>query len=335
MKIDISLPEGMGIADAAAEAETDGYAAGWVAELGHDSLISLTIAAARTDRMALGTGIAVAFARSPMVMAVAANDVQVASNGRLLLGLGSQVRAHITNRFSMPWSAPAARMREYIAALHAIWACWNDGVPLKFRGDFYTHTLMTPVFSPAPNPYGPPKIFLAAVGELMTEVAGEVADGMICHGFTTERYVREVTLPALQRGRERSGRPREAVELTVLPMIVTGSDEAEFAASRAATRQRIAFYGSTPSYRSVLELHGWGDLQTELWTLSKQGRWDEMGALIDDDVLRSFAVVAEPDELATQLAARYGDIADRLVLLGGSDFPAAMTPAATALMRAQ
>jgi probable F420-dependent oxidoreductase len=334
MKIDVNLPEGIDIADAAAEAERVGFAAGWVAELGHDSLISLATATPRTSRMSLGTGIAVAFARSPMVMAVAANDVHVASNGRLLLGLGSQVRAHITNRFSMPWSAPAARMREYIAALHAIWASWNDGVPLKFRGDFYTHTLMTPAFSPAPNPYGPPKVFLAAVGELMTEVAGEVADGMICHGFTTERYVREVTLPALQRGRERSGRSDAAVELTVLPMIVTGSDEAQFAASRAASQQRIAFYGSTPAYRSVLELHGWGDLQTELWTLSKQGRWDEMGALIDDDVLATFAVIADPDQLAAQLTARYGDIADRLVLLGDRDALAAMAPAAATLMRA-
>jgi probable F420-dependent oxidoreductase len=267
-----------------------------------------------------------------MVTAIAANDLQLVSRGRLLLGLGSQVRAHITHRFSMPWSSPAPRMREYISALHAIWATWNEGAPLAFRGDFYTHTVTSPVFTPEPNPYGPPKVFLAAVGPMMTEVAGEVADGLICHSFTTERYVREVTLPALTRGRERADRSADAIELSLAPFIVTGTTEAEFDRARATAKQRIAFYGSTPSYRAVLELHGWGELQTALWQLTKDGRWSEMSDLIDDDVLAAFAIVAEPDQLATAIESRFGDIADRVCLTTSEDNQAAIDAARTALL---
>ena len=192
------------------------------------------------------------------------SDLQAFSGGRVMLGLGSQIKAHIEKRFSMPWSQPAARMREFILAMRAIWACWADGTKLDFRGDFYTHTLMTPFFNPGPNPHGDPRVFLAAVGERMTEVAGEVADGIILHGFTTERYVREVTMPALERGWARSGRTREQFELSGPMFVVTGTTEEEMAAARAGTCQQIAFYGSTPAYRGVLELHGWGDLQDEL-----------------------------------------------------------------------
>ena len=166
------------------------------------------LAAEHTERVELGTGIAVAFARNPMTTAVVANDLQLYSKGRFMLGLGSQIKPHIAKRYSMPWSHPAARMREFIEAMRAIWSAWNDGTKLAFRGDFYTHTLMTPMFNPGPNPYGPPRVFLAAVGGLMTEVAGEVADGLLAHGFTTERYMREVTIPALERGLAKSGRTR-------------------------------------------------------------------------------------------------------------------------------
>jgi probable F420-dependent oxidoreductase len=333
MKLDVVLPDDLAtMAGAAKTAEDVGYAAGWAAEIRHDALQALTLAAPGTDRLQLGTGIAVAFARSPMVTAIAANDLQLVSRGRLLLGLGSQVRAHITHRFSMPWSSPAPRMREYISALHAIWATWNEGAPLAFRGDFYTHTVTSPVFTPEPNPYGPPKVFLAAVGPMMTEVAGEVADGLICHSFTTERYVREVTLPALTRGRERADRSADAIELSLAPFIVTGTTEAEFDRARATAKQRIAFYGSTPSYRAVLELHGWGELQTALWQLTKDGRWSEMSDLIDDDVLAAFAIVAEPDQLATAIESRFGDIADRVCLTTSEDNQAAIDAARTALL---
>jgi probable F420-dependent oxidoreductase len=192
----------------ARELEAVGYDGLLTAETAHDPFLPIAIAAGHTERIELGTGIAVAFARTPMVTAYVANDLQRASNGRFILGLGSQIKPHIEKRFSMPWSRPAARMREYVLALRAIWASWNEGERLDFRGDFYRHSLMTPFFSPPPNPHGAPKVFLAAVGEKMTEVAGEVADGIIVHGFTTERYVREVTLPAIERGLAKAGRDR-------------------------------------------------------------------------------------------------------------------------------
>ncbi len=298
----------------ARELEDAGYDGLLSIETAHDPFLPLAIAAEHTERIELGTGIAVAFSRNPMSMAQVANDVQAFSEGRLLLGLGSQIRAHIEKRFSMPWSRPAARMREFILAMRAVWAAWNDRVKLDFRGEFYRHTLMTPFFDPGPNPYGPPKVLLAAVGERMTEVAGEVADGIILHGFTTERYVREVTLPALERGFAAAGRTRDDFLITGPLFVVTGSNDEETAAAAIAVKRQIAFYGSTPAYRGVLELHGWGDLQGELNRLSKEGRWVEMGDLIDDDVLATFAVTGTPEEVPGLLRRRYGDVVDRVSL---------------------
>ncbi len=264
------------------------------------------------ERVQLGTGIAVAFARNPMNLAQIAYDLQTYSQGRFLLGLGSQIKPHITKRFSMEWSHPAARMREFILAMRAIWDGWNNGTKLDFKGDFYTHSLMTPFFDPGPNKYGNAKVFLAGVGELMTEVAGETCDGFLCHGFTTERYLREITLPALERGLVKAGRSLDDFEISGPAFVVTGTNEDEMAESATGVRRQIAFYGSTPAYRGVLELHGWGDLQTELNAMSKRGEWVEMGELIDDEMLNTFAVVAEPDRLAAELHARYGDIVDRI-----------------------
>jgi probable F420-dependent oxidoreductase len=203
MQVDTVLPFSASIdtRQGAAAAESAGYAAVWTGEVKHDPFLALGLAAVATESIRLGTSIALAFARNPMSTAVQANDLQALSGGRLLLGLGSQIRAHITRRFGMPWSHPAPRMREYILAMRAIWECWNSGTKLDFRGDFYTHTLMTPFFDPGPNPHGAPAVLLAGVGDVMTAVAGEVADGFLCHGFTTERYLREVTVPALERGR--------------------------------------------------------------------------------------------------------------------------------------
>ncbi len=239
-------------------------------------------------------------------------DLQAFSGGRFRLGLGSQIKAHIEKRFSMPWSHPAARMRELVLAIRAIWSSWNSGAPLDFRGEFYRHTLMTPFFNPGPNPHGNPKIVLAAVGEKMTEVAGEVADGIILHGFTTERYVREVTLPALERGWAKSDRSRSDFEISGPLFVVTGTSDEELDKAREGTKQQIAFYGSTPAYRGVLERHGWGDLQDDLNRLSKQGQWVEMGDLITDEILEAFAVVAAPEDIPKALLARYGDVVDRL-----------------------
>jgi probable F420-dependent oxidoreductase len=276
--------------------------------------VSLALAATATERVQLGTSIALAFARNPMSTAVAANDLQWLSQGRLLLGLGSQIKAHITRRFAMPWTHPAPRMREYVLALRAIWDCWNNGTKLDFRGEFYSHTLMTPFFEPGPNPYGPPAVLLAGVGEGMTAVAGEVADGFLCHGFTTERYLREVTLPALGEGRRRAGLPLSGFEVSGSPLVATGRTEEQLAEARTGVRNQIAFYGSTPAYRGVLELHGWGGLADELHSLSVAGRWDEIGGLVDDDVINAFAVVGAPDEVAKGLIDRYGDVMTRMSL---------------------
>lgn len=313
MKIDGGLGGELRSAGAsAARQEEQGYDGLWTAETSHDPFFPLLLASQQTERVELGTGIAVAFARNPMNLAQIAWDLQAASGGRFILGLGSQIKPHITKRFSMPWSSPAARMREMILAIRAIWTAWNEGSKLDFQGDFYTHTLMTPFFDPGPNPHGNAKIFLAGVGERMTEVAGEVCDGFLCHGFTTERYLREVTLPALERGAAKAGRTLADIEISGPAFVVTGASEEEMAKSVAGTKQQIAFYGSTPAYRPVLELHGWGELQDELNAMSKQGKWKEMGELITDDILDTFAVVAEPEKLAAGINQRYGDVVQRL-----------------------
>jgi probable F420-dependent oxidoreductase len=295
----------------ARELEEIGYDGLLTAETGHDAFLPLALAAEHTTTIELATGITVAFARTPMVLAYTANDLQRMSGGRFILGLGSQIKPHIEKRFSMPWSHPARRMREYILALRAIWSSWNDQTPLKFEGEFYKHTLMTPFFAPPPNPDGAPLVFLAAVGEMMTEVAGEVADGIIIHGFTTERYVKEVTVPAIERGLKTAGRDRSSFQISGPLFVVTGTNEAEMAEAERGVKQQIAFYGSTPAYRPVLELHGWGDLQTELNALSKQGEWVKMGELIDDEILRTFAVVAPPEGVGAELRRRYGGVVDR------------------------
>ena len=299
----------------AKEVEAAGYSGAWTAETSHDPFFPLLLAAEHTTTLEIGTSIAVAFARNPMTLANIGWDLQSYSKGRFMLGLGSQIKPHIEKRFSMEWSHPAARMREMILAMRAIWDTWQNGTKLDFRGDFYTHTLMTPFFAPDPSemaPYGPPKIFLAGVGELMTEVAGEVCDGFLCHGFTTERYLREVTIPALARGRAKAGKTMEGFEIVGPSFVVTGTNEKEMAAAAAGTRQQIAFYGSTPAYKGVLELHGWDGLQDELNGLSKQGKWVDMGNLITDEILNTFAVVAEPEHVAPELISRYGDVIDRL-----------------------
>jgi probable F420-dependent oxidoreductase len=315
MKIDAGLATDLGpAAGAAADAEAAGYDGLWTAETSHDPFFPLVLAAGSTSRIELGTSIAVAFSRNPMILANIGYDLQLHSQGRFNLGLGSQVKPHIEKRFSMPWSHPAARMREMILAMKAIWASWNDGSKLDFRGDFYSHTLMTPFFSPGPNPYGGPKIFLAGVGEMMTEVAGEVAEGFFAHAFLTESYLREVIVPALERGRAASGNEGDGFQISVPPFVVTGHTQKEMDAEATITRQRIAFYASTPAYRPVLEHHNVGDLQTEANRLSKLGQWEAMGDLIDDEVLGLFAVVGEPAELPELLVQRFGGVADRLSL---------------------
>ncbi|MGE3688376.1 MAG: LLM class F420-dependent oxidoreductase [Acidimicrobiia bacterium] len=301
--------------DTARALEAAGYDGIWTGETQHDPFLTTLLAIQATQHITLGTSVAIAFARTPMDTAYSAHDLAALSRGRFVLGLGSQVKPHIERRFSMPWSEPAARMREYVLALKAIWAAWQDSGPLNFAGDFYTHTLMTPFFSPEPHDYGPPPVYLAGVGPRMTEVAGEVCDGFFFHPFTTRRYLQEVTLPALHRGRSAAG--HDGVDgFTVAGPAFTcvGRDDAELTTAIAGTKQQIAFYASTPTYRPVLDLHGWGDLQPELTSLTKQGRWSEMGGTIDDEMLHAFAVVGGPEEVGRGLRDRWGLVADRISL---------------------
>jgi probable F420-dependent oxidoreductase len=280
----------------------------------HDPFLPLVVAATQTRRIALGTAVAIAFARNPMNLAQLAYDLQLASQGRFVLGLGTQVRAHVQRRFSMPWSQPAARMREMALAIRAIWRAWHERERLDFRGEFYTHTLMPPIFDPGPNPYGLPRLFLAGVGPRMTEVAGEVADGFFVHPLHTPLSIRTLTLPALERGLARAGRARDAFEISCQVMIATGESEAELDRSREAVRAQIAFYGSTPAYLPVLACHGREALHQELHALSRQGAWAEMGKRVDDELLHAVAVVGRPGEIAPRLRERCG-FADRVILM--------------------
>jgi probable F420-dependent oxidoreductase len=296
----------------AVRAEADGYDGIGATELQHDPFISIAVAARSTSRIELATSIAVAFARNPMTVAATANDLQLLSNGRFTLGLGSQIKPHIERRFSMEWSHPAERMRDFVLAVRAIQHAWQTGEKLDYRGEFYQHTLMTPMFAPEPNPHGAPRIALAAVGQLMTEVAGEVADGWLSHSFTTARYLSEVSIPALHRGTETAGRPADAVDVSVAAFVAVGAEQSELDAAIRATRAQIAFYGSTPAYAGVLELHGWGGLAEQLNAGSRRGEWNAMADLITDEMLAEFACVGSPAEVAAQLRERYSGLATRL-----------------------
>jgi probable F420-dependent oxidoreductase len=311
MNVDAIL--GAGLADAsssAAHAERAGCDGIMVPEVAHDPFVPLTVAAASTTRVRLVTGIAVAFARNPMSVAVTASDLHRFFGGRFVLGLGSQIKPQITRRFSMTWSDPTRRMKEFVAAVRAIWAAWQTGTPLRFRGDFYQHTLMTPMFDHGPSPCGWPPIHIAAVGPAMTTAAGEVADGLICHGFTTAAYLRDVTIPRLERGLAHAGRSRNEVEVSV-PVMAAVADDGHTGTLDAA-RSIIAFYGSTPAYRPVLEHHGWGALGEELHSLSRRGEWSVMGSLLDDEVMDTVYAIGDVAEVATKVRSRFGEVVDRL-----------------------
>jgi len=295
--------------------ETLGYDGGFTFEGQHDPFLPLAVAAGQTETLELSTAVAIAFARNPMLLANLGYDLQLQSRGRFILGLGSQIRPHIEKRYSAAWSRPAARMREMVGAIRAIWESWQEGGNLDFRGDFYTHTLMTPVFNPGPNPHGPPRIFVAGIGPKMTEVGGEVADGFYIHPFHTEESIQQLTLPALERGLARAGRGREDLSIACQVIIACGATEEELANAKNMARAQISFYGSTPAYRPVLDCHGWGGLHLELNRLSKRGEWLAMAALIDDEVLEAIAVVGAPSEIAAALRGRCEKFADRVSLV--------------------
>jgi probable F420-dependent oxidoreductase len=294
--------------------EAIGYDGAFSFEAKHDPFLPLAVAAEHTRTLRLGTAVAIAFARNPMNLASLAWGMQLLSAGRFLLGLGTQVRPHIEHRFSMPWSKPAARMREIVLALRAIFVAWQRGERLDFRGEHYRHTLMIPAFDPGPSPFGAPPVFVGGFGPRMCEVAGETADGFIAHPFNTQESLRRVVLPALERGLAKSGRTRAQLEVICATLVVTADGDRELARVVAAAKKQLAFYGSTPAYRQTLDAHGWGALHGELNRLSKLGRWDEMADLIGDDVLEAVAVVGRRREIAAKLRARLGGIADGVSL---------------------
>ncbi|MFT5102310.1 MAG: putative F420-dependent oxidoreductase [Planctomycetaceae bacterium] len=313
MKIDSSLMfEPAKVGPMAASLEEAGYDGAYTFEGQSDPFISVAAAAMSTQRMELMTSIAVAFSRNPMTLAYLGNDLQNLSEGRFILGLGAQVKAHIERRFSMPWSKPAARMREMVLAIQAIWESWQTGERLRFEGEFYQHTLMSPIFSPGPNTYGVPKIYIAGVGPLMTEVAAEVGDGYFLHPFNTATSMEELSMAAIDRGLEKAGKKREDYCVSAQVVTATGLDEQSIDMAIASARNQIAFYASTPAYLPVLKCHGWDDLQVEANKLIKEGKWMELPHLIDDDILKTFAVVGTTTEVAQQIATRYKGKVDRI-----------------------
>lgn len=315
-----------------AEPTTAAERAAELADLGVDGIFSfegvgdvftpLVLAAAATD-LDVYTNVAIAFPRSPMTTAYTAWDLQKLADGRFFLGLGTQVRANIEKRYSAPWSKPVDRMREFVLALRAIFACWNNDERLDFRGEYYTHTLMQPTFNPGPVDGGPPPILLGVLGPRMTAMAAEVADGVLLHPFTSEQFVRGHSVPRIGDGLSAAGRTRDDFTVVCEAIVCAGRDERELAEAEAGTRGLLSFYGSTPAYRPPLDLHGWGDLQPELNRLSKQGGWDEMSGLIDDQMLTTLAVHGHPRDVGRQLAERFSGVADRV----GFYLPYAADPA--------
>jgi probable F420-dependent oxidoreductase len=305
----------------AGEIETMGYDGVYTFEGPHDPFFPLALAAEHTEQLDLATAIAVAFARSPMNLAHIGWDLQTFSKGRAILGLGSQIKPHIEKRYGGVWSKPAARMRETVLATKAILNSWQDGTRLDFRGEFTQHTLMPPTFVPGPNPYGVPPVLLGALGPIMTRTAAEVADGLLVMPFNSARHFRERTLPAVAEGLKLGGRDR--IDIYPQAIVAMGTTPAEIEAASVGVRGLLAFYGSTPAYLPVLEIEGWRDLQPELNALSKTGDITSMIDLIDDDMLRTLAVVGTPSECAAEIKDRFGDVAERIcAYFPGSDHPA-------------
>ena len=308
MKVQASYSEYsvQGISEAARKAEERRYDIFSSSETGHNPYLPLVLAAEHTEQVQLQTSIALSFARSPMDTAYIAWDLQNLSKGRLSLGLGSQVRGHIVRRFSMPWSAPAPRMREYIVALKHIWDSWQNGTKLDFAGDHYSFNLMPPFFNPGPIDNPDIQVSIAGVNPNMLRVAGEVCDGVILHSFNTPRYTREVVLPNLQLGAERTGRSIEDIQISGGGFIVTGANEEELEKNKQETKSRISFYASTRSYADVMKTHGWDDTHEKLYRMSIDGQWNEMGAQITEEMLENFAVVGTYDEIAPKIKSTYG-----------------------------
>ena len=325
MKIDGPFYAQLG--EAAAEARrlaAIGYDGVYSLEGSWDPFLPLVVASEHAPALDVATGIAVAFPRNPMHLAYQAWDLQRFSGGKFLLGIGPQIKTHIEKRFGIPFDPPATRMREYIRALKAIFDCWQNGAEMNFEGEFYRHTLMTPMFNPGPLSCGPPPVLLGALGPRMTEVAGAVADGLVVHPFNSMPFIEERALPAVHRGLEKSGRERDDFILQINAIVITGETEQERSAAKDSVKSLLGFYASTPAYRPPMEAVGYGDLQPEMNRLSKEGRWDELGERIDDNFVEAFATSGEPGDIAGMLLDKYGAHADRLAIYAPYAAPDAM-----------
>jgi probable F420-dependent oxidoreductase len=315
MKLDAGLGTEGGYLQSAGEtaraAESLGFAGLWTSETKHDAFLPLAIAANETERIELGTSVAIAFSRSPMEMAQTAWDLQDLSEGRFILGLGTQVKAHIKRRFSMPWDRPVARLREYIGALRAIWGSFQSGESLQFEGQFYRHTLMTPFFNPGPIERPDVPVYIAGVNTGLARLAGELCDGFHVHPFHSPEYVRRTVKPAIAEGAQKEGRDPGEIELATSVFVITGEESGE---QREKMRAQISFYASTPTYRTVLEAHGWEEVGERLGKLARDKRWEEMPELITDEMLRAFAVEAAPGEVGDALKERYEGLIDSVSL---------------------
>ncbi|MCS7172721.1 MAG: TIGR03617 family F420-dependent LLM class oxidoreductase [Armatimonadetes bacterium] len=309
MILDASLPQGSlrQVPEVARLAERFGIGCLWANETQHDPFLPGPLVYAHTRRLLFGTAIAVAFVRSPTILAHTAWDLAEHSGGRFLLGLGTQVRAHVERRFGMPWPpSPIAKLREQIQAIRALWRCWQAGERLALRGRYHTLTLMSPFFNPGPIPHPQIPIYVAGVNRGLVRLAGEVGDGLHVHPLHSVKYLREVVLPALEEGAQRSGRSRREIVVSASVMMATNPEEREF------LRSQVAFYASTPSYRTVLGVHGWEEVGERLSRLARAGQWPEMARLVPDEMLETFCVVAEAEEVPDALRARYGDVVDRI-----------------------
>lgn len=311
MFIDANIhPESLNdVPEITTSAEQLGFDGIWTSETQHNPFLPLTLIAEHSDQISFGTAVAIAFARSPTTLAHTAWDLAAMSGGRFILGLGTQVRPHIQRRFGMPWpSSPLGKLREQIKAMRALWSCWQDGTRLNHRGEYYKLSLMTPFFNPGSIDHPRIPIYIAGVNPGLCRLAGEVADGFQAHPYHSVDYLRQVTLPAIREGIAVAGREDTDVTLAVVVMTITSSEQAEF------VRTQIAFYASTPSYRPVMDLHGWSEVADRLSTLSRRGSWTEMSELINDEMLHTFALVCDPVDLPDALQDRYSGLAGRIAL---------------------
>lgn len=313
MKVETILPVDLSqVAAAARRIEGLGYDGALTPETGHDPFLPHAIAAEHTEHIELGTAVAIAFPRSPMATAQIAWDLQKLSRGRFHLGLGTQVKGHIERRYGVPWAPPGPRLREYVLMLRAIWDSWQNGTRPSFEGEHYRYTLMTPFFNPGPIEHPHIPIHISAINPYNCRLVGELCDGIKLHPFNTNKYLREVILPNIEKGAAKAGRDPKAIEICASTFIITGKNEEEVEKAKAPIRQQLSFYASTRSYKPVLDIHGWGDANQELFALSIEGKWQEMASRITDEMLEEFAVIGTHDEIVAKIKARCAGLVNRI-----------------------